>query len=147
MPCIYTTSRLCLHRSITAAIFRLSSSFAHATLFSLDRQGSIFASAMPALAALGLSHTGSKHLASPPSLRRKCQIASSSPQAREDTAAVPKPGRRRACGPAYLLQEVPAGVFPPSPFGLIEELLMDDSWKLLLGCIMLNQTTRSQVCH
>lgn len=107
--------------------------------------GSIFPSAMPALAALGLSHTGSQRPASPPSLRRKSKITSRSPQAREDTAAFPKPGSRRSSGPAYLLQELPAGVFPPSPFGLIEELLTDDSWKLLLGCIMLNQTTRSQM--
>ncbi|CAN0065822.1 unnamed protein product, partial [Choristocarpus tenellus] len=32
-----------------------------------------------------------------------------------------------------------------SPFGLLEELLTDDPWRLLLSCIMLNQTTRSQV--
>lgn len=50
------------------------------------------------------------------------------------------------CGPAYLLKETPSGEgFPASPFGLIEELLTDDPWKVLLGCIMLNQTTRSQV--
>lgn len=48
-------------------------------------------------------------------------------------------------GPAYLLKEPSAGAFPPSPFGLIEELLAEDPWKLLVGCIMLNQTTRSQV--
>eukprot|EP00752_Nemacystus_decipiens_P003106 g2877.t1 len=48
-------------------------------------------------------------------------------------------------GPAYLLKEPSPGAFPPSPFGLIEELLADDPWKLLIGCIMLNQTTRSQM--
>ncbi|CAM9635503.1 unnamed protein product [Ascophyllum nodosum] len=50
-----------------------------------------------------------------------------------------------AHGPTYLLKEIAAGASPPSPFGLIEELLTDDPWKLLLGCIMLNQTTRSQM--
>eukprot|EP00904_Undaria_pinnatifida_P013320 jgi/Undpi1/9118/HiC_scaffold_26.g11576.m1 len=107
--------------------------------------GSVFPSAMPALAALGLARTGSHHPASPPSLRRKGLTASTSPQPRQSTARLPQPSKRRACGPAYLLQDKSAEAFPPSPFGLIEELLTDDSWKLLLGCIMLNQTTRSQM--
>ncbi|CAM9151242.1 unnamed protein product [Discosporangium mesarthrocarpum] len=51
-------------------------------------------------------------------------------------------------GPSFLLKEgAEAGDknFPYSPFGLIEEMLTDDPWRLLLSCIMLNQTTRSQV--
>lgn len=51
---------------------------------------------------------------------------------------------RPVCGPAYLLKGTTGHGLPPSPFGLIEELLSDDPWKMLLGCIMLNQTTRSQ---
>ena len=34
---------------------------------------------------------------------------------------------------------------PRSPFGLLEELLWDRPWALLLSCILLNQTTRRQV--
>eukprot|EP01084_Bolivina_argentea_P235814 396678_1 len=34
---------------------------------------------------------------------------------------------------------------PLSPYGLLEELLWDDPWRLLLSCIMLNKTTRYQV--
>ncbi|KAG5185444.1 DNA glycosylase, partial [Tribonema minus] len=34
---------------------------------------------------------------------------------------------------------------PLSPFGLLEELLWYDPWRLLMACIMLNQTSRRQV--
>jgi hypothetical protein len=34
-----------------------------------------------------------------------------------------------------------------SPFGLLEELFMDDPWRLLLSTILLNRTTRRQVDH
>jgi len=34
---------------------------------------------------------------------------------------------------------------PRSPYGLLEELLWDRPWALLLACILLNQTTRRQV--
>ncbi|KAK3276751.1 hypothetical protein CYMTET_15201, partial [Cymbomonas tetramitiformis] len=34
---------------------------------------------------------------------------------------------------------------PKSPFGLLEEILWHDPWKLLLSCMMLNQTGRRQV--
>ena len=34
---------------------------------------------------------------------------------------------------------------PHSPFGLLEELLWDRPWRLLLCCILLNQTSRAQV--
>lgn len=34
---------------------------------------------------------------------------------------------------------------PQSPFGLIEEQLYDDPWKLLVGCILLNKTSIGQV--
>ena len=34
---------------------------------------------------------------------------------------------------------------PRSPFGLLEELLWDRPWALLLSCILLNQTSRPQV--
>lgn len=30
---------------------------------------------------------------------------------------------------------------PPSPFGLIEEVLYHDPWKLLVACMLLNKTT------
>ena len=42
---------------------------------------------------------------------------------------------------------------PHSPYGLLEELLWDRPWRLLLCCILLNQTSRAQVdpvlavCH
>lgn len=78
-----------------------------------------------------------EHPTSPPTVRRKIGSPQQAPAA---CMATMYPD-----GPAYLLKEPPAGDFPPSPFGLIEELLTDDPWKLLLGCIMLNQTTRSQV--
>ena len=35
---------------------------------------------------------------------------------------------------------------PASPFGLIEEQLYDDPWKLLVACILLNKTSIAQVC-
>lgn len=34
---------------------------------------------------------------------------------------------------------------PPSPFGLLEEELYSDPWKLLVSCMLLNKTTASQV--
>ena len=34
---------------------------------------------------------------------------------------------------------------PRSPFGLLEEILWEDEWKLLVACMMLNCTTRLQV--
>ena len=34
---------------------------------------------------------------------------------------------------------------PHSPYGLLEELVWDRPWALLLACILLNQTTRAQV--
>ncbi len=35
---------------------------------------------------------------------------------------------------------------PASPFGLIEEQLYNDPWKLLVACILLNKTSITQVC-
>ena len=34
---------------------------------------------------------------------------------------------------------------PKSPHGLIQEALWPDEWKILISCLMLNQTTRKQV--
>ena len=34
---------------------------------------------------------------------------------------------------------------PKSPHGLIQETLWPDEWKILISCMMLNQTTRAQV--
>ena len=34
---------------------------------------------------------------------------------------------------------------PPSPYGLIEEQLYDNPWKLLVACILLNKTSATQV--
>jgi methyl-CpG-binding domain protein 4 len=34
---------------------------------------------------------------------------------------------------------------PPSPFGLLEEELYSNPWKLLVACMLLNKTTASQV--
>ena len=34
---------------------------------------------------------------------------------------------------------------PHSPFGLLEELFWDSPWRMLLACILLNQTRRHQV--
>lgn len=108
-------------------------------------QGSVFPSAKPALVALGLAQQGNAECpTSPPSVRRKRRTPASPPQ--QASTAVCKTSRSYyPAGPTYLLKEPPAGAFPASPFGLIEELLTDDPWKLLIGCIMLNQTTRSQM--
>ena len=35
---------------------------------------------------------------------------------------------------------------PQSPFGLIEEQLFGNPWKLLIACILLNKTNVTQVC-
>ena len=35
---------------------------------------------------------------------------------------------------------------PASPYGLIEEQLYDNPWKLLVACILLNKTSIAQVC-
>lgn len=87
------------------------------------------------LEALGLGQDDCP--TSPPAVRRRINSPQQAPGA---CAKIMYPD-----GPAYLLKEPSPGAFPPSPFGLIEELLADDPWKLLIGCIMLNQTTRSQV--
>lgn len=42
-------------------------------------------------------------------------------------------------------QETAAGGPPRSPFGLLEEILWADEYKLLVACMMLNVTTRAQV--
>lgn len=34
---------------------------------------------------------------------------------------------------------------PKSPFGLIQEHLYPDEWKILVACMLLNQTTRKQL--
>jgi methyl-CpG-binding domain protein 4 len=34
---------------------------------------------------------------------------------------------------------------PKSPFNLLQEIYIDDPWKILVCCIFLNQTTRKQV--
>jgi len=34
---------------------------------------------------------------------------------------------------------------PKSPHGLLQESLWPDEWKILISCLMLNQTTRKQV--
>lgn len=106
-------------------------------------QGNVFPSAKPALASLGLASCGGDRPRSPGCVRRNNRGPPRTPRASAYAATCPRP--RHVCGPAYLLKEAPRRAFPPSPFGLIEELLTDDPWKMLLGCIMLNQTTRSQV--
>lgn len=108
-------------------------------------QGSVFPSAKPALVALGLAQQGMpERSTSPPSVRRKRRTPTSSTHQASAVCKATRPHYPDG-GPAYLLKEPPTGAFPPSPFGLIEELLTDDPWKLLVGCIMLNQTTRSQM--
>ena len=34
---------------------------------------------------------------------------------------------------------------PDSPYGFLQEIYRHDPWKMLIGCIFLNQTTRKQV--
>tara|TARA_R100000501_G_C2620928_1_gene114168 strand:+ start:116 stop:574 length:459 start_codon:yes stop_codon:yes gene_type:complete len=34
---------------------------------------------------------------------------------------------------------------PNSPYGFLQEIYRNDPWKMLVGCIFLNQTTRKQV--
>ncbi|CAN0001000.1 unnamed protein product [Ectocarpus sp. 12 AP-2014] len=104
--------------------------------------GSVFPCVKPVLEALGLGHGVSGYPTSPPSLRRKRRTPTTPPQPLPAACATI---RHHPNGSAYLLKKPRAGTFPPSPFGLIEELLTDDPWKLLIGCIMLNQTTRSQM--
>lgn len=107
-------------------------------------QGNVFPSAKPALVALGLAQQGmTEWSTSPPSVRRKRRTPPIIPP--QEPTVCKTTRHYYPDGPAYLLKEPPAGAFPPSPFGLIEELLTDDPWKLLIGCIMLNQTTRSQM--
>ncbi len=36
-------------------------------------------------------------------------------------------------------------IIPDSPYGFLQELYRHDPWKMLIGCIFLNQTTRKQV--
>ncbi len=101
------------------------------------QQGKEYASAKPALEALGLGHSAML----PPTVRRRKATHTSLRQQEPSCSA-----RQYPDGPAYLLKKPLVGAFPPSPFGLIEEILTNDPWRLLIGCIMLNQTTRSQVC-
>ncbi|CAM9459280.1 unnamed protein product, partial [Hapterophycus canaliculatus] len=104
--------------------------------------GSVFPSAKPVLVALGLTQSGvADRSTSPSSVRRKRRTSTALPQ----TVVVSEIPNCSPDGPAYLMKNPRARTFPPSPFGLIEELLTDDPWKLLIGCIMLNQTTRSQM--
>ena len=36
-------------------------------------------------------------------------------------------------------------LIPDSPYGFLQEIYRHDPWKMLIGCIFLNQTTRKQV--
>jgi len=58
------------------------------------------------------------------------------------------PSSPRAAGAASLPPATPTRRWwapPRSPFGLLEEILWEDEWKLLVACMMLNCTTRLQV--
>ena len=67
--------------------------------------------------------------------------ASAPPPAAQPVALAPEAAERLPRAP---LAEAPWRP-PRSPFGLLEELLWDRPWALLLCCILLNQTTRVQV--
>ena len=63
-------------------------------------------------------------------------------------AASPSSPRAAAAGAASLPPATPTRRWwapPRSPFGLLEEILWEDEWKLLVACMMLNCTTRLQV--
>jgi hypothetical protein len=45
----------------------------------------------------------------------------------------------------FATRAIPHCVGAESPFGLLEELFVDDPWRLLLSTILLNRTTRRQV--
>lgn len=113
-------------------------------------QGEIFSSAKAALVSLGLADevdTSMRHQG----IRRCATLKRKALKSLRLDFELPCESRRRdegqrlRRGPHFLLKEKIGDEFPSSPFGLIEELLCDDPWKILLGCIMLNQTRRSQV--
>ena len=62
--------------------------------------------------------------------------------------ASPSSPRAGAAGAASLPPATPTRRWwapPRSPFGLLEEILWEDEWKLLVACMMLTCTTRLQV--
>jgi len=64
------------------------------------------------------------------------------------TPTTPEPFSRVAAAPGSGSSPVPVRLWwapPLSPFGLLEEILWQDEWKLLVSCMMLNCTTRLQV--
>ncbi|MEW5306497.1 MAG: hypothetical protein WDW36_008956 [Sanguina aurantia] len=71
--------------------------------------------------------------------------ASTSPDARVRTGAVPIPQTFGPGGGVELDMRVSVWEPPASPYGLIEELLFQDPWKLLLACVLLNRTSGVQV--
>lgn len=113
-------------------------------------QGEMFSSAKAALVSLGLADEVDTSLRRQGS-RRSTTLKRKAPGSLRFGCELPRGSRRRdegqrlPQGPHFLLKEKIGDEFPSSPFGLIEELLCDDPWKILLGCIMLNQTRRSQV--
>lgn len=44
-----------------------------------------------------------------------------------------------------LLKTASGKEIPQSPFNLLQEIYIDDPWKVMVCCIFLNQTTRKQV--
>ena len=51
----------------------------------------------------------------------------------------------RAERSACAIDRIGDRIAPRSPFGLLEEILWADEWKMLVACMMLNCTTRVQV--
>lgn len=80
---------------------------------------------------------------------RRLSAASGQPLADVALLLDPKPSgaaRRAEARPAVVGDPRVAVYMPPaSPYGLIEEQLYDNPWKLLLACILLHKTTASQV--
>ena len=82
--------------------------------------------------------------------REDRRLSAASGQPPVDVAALldPKPASAKhvVARPAIVGDpRVSTFVPPASPYGLIEEQLYDDPWKLLVACILLNKTTASQV--
>ncbi|MEW5316422.1 MAG: hypothetical protein WDW38_007797 [Sanguina aurantia] len=80
-----------------------------------------------------------------PDARVRTGVAITSPDARVRTGAVQSSQTPGPGGGAELDMRVCTWEPPASPYGLIEEVLFQDPWKLLLACVLLNRTSGVQV--
>ncbi len=126
----------------------------HVDVYFLSPDGKRCRSRLEVARHLGLAGAASQPSApsAPPLARRRAAPLAASPAPPRvaspffapPAAAAPPP---RAPRHTVRRVDAPSWVPPPSPYGLIQETLFADPWKVLVACILLNHTTCGAVRH